>query len=109
MGGEFPFWYKSEVDGTLRDGSFASTPSELNLLLTGLKIAQREEEGKKKKKKKNLDEEKARNYWCLRRMGRDKAFLHRGVTRQWMHESGLFRSPLLELYSTLASWQKIAL
>lgn len=50
--------------------------------------------------------EKARNYWCLRRMGRDKAFLHRGVTRQWMHESGLFRSPLLELYSTLASWQK---
>lgn len=50
MGGEFPFWYKSEVDGTLRDGSFASTPSELNLLLTGLKIAQREEEGKKKKK-----------------------------------------------------------
>lgn len=52
MGGEFPFWYKSEVDGTLRDGSFASTPSELNLLLTGLKIAQREEEEKKRKKKK---------------------------------------------------------
>ena len=29
-------------------------------------------------------------------------------SRQWMHESGLFRSLLLELYSTLASWLKIA-
>lgn len=44
---------------------------------------------------------------CIKRGGTKPAAQR--VTRQWMHESGLFRPPLLELYSTLASWQKIAL
>lgn len=88
----------------------ASTQSELNLLPGGLKIAERQG-GEKKNLLKTYStlckKRKPEIIGACAEWGGTKPSTQR-VTRQWMHESGLFRSPLLELYSTLASWQKIA-
>lgn len=56
----------------------ASTQSELNLLLSGIKIAERQEEKNMWKTHFRLQKEKTRSYWCLHRAGRDKAFYTEG-------------------------------
>lgn len=45
-----------------------------------------------------LQKEKPRTYWCSCKIKRHKGF----STGQWVCESGLFSSPLPELYSSLA-------
>lgn len=54
-----------------------------------------------------LQKEKTRTYWCLCGVGRDKAF-HTWVSRDNGCMSQGYSGLLLELYSTLASWLKIA-
>lgn len=112
-GRSIPIVDESEWDGAHCDSSFF-TAFWIHAIRTKFTAARiKNSRGKKGKEKLVEDplQSKRENQklLVLAQSGGGAKPLTQRVTRQWMHESGLFRSPLLELYSTLASWLKIAL
>lgn len=107
-GWRIPIVVDSERDGAHRESSFFTTFSicAIRAKFTAEWI-KNSRGGEKVEDPFQAAERENQNLLVLAEWGGTKLCTQR-VTRQWMHESGLFRSLLLEQYSTLASWLKIA-